>query len=134
MPSGIPRRRQPPAKAITSKVQKQKLPKDGSTLFERAGDSIAEAYLRRELALENEKPRRQTIGYSGPKTPLTPRVLKRKSMAAIPIRVSPRPNKGQRSAGNTTLITSTTTSPLGVGSKSSGNQTNLRQRRTRRGV
>lgn len=129
MPSRIPKR-QPQAKAITptSKVQNQQLPKDGSTLFERAGDSVAEAYLRRKLAVQNGRPRRQTIGYSDPKTPVTPpRVLKRQSMA-IPTRVSPRSNKGQMSAENTILMTSTTTSRRRVDSKSS-HQTILRPRR-----
>jgi hypothetical protein len=135
MASNIPTRQQPQAQSTTitpksSKVQKQPS-KGGSTLAERAADSFAGALSRRKSAVQNKRLRRQTIGYSIPKTPVTPsRVLKRQSITptAIPIRVSQQ-NKGQRTPGNTILITSTTTSHRGVCSKSSGHQRNLRPRR-----
>ena len=112
----------------SSKVQKQP-PKGGSTLAERAADSMAGALSRRKSAVQNKRLRRQTIGYSSLKTPVTPsRVLKRQSITPIPIRVSQQ-NKGQRTTGNTILITSTTTSHRELCSKSSGHQRNLRPRR-----
>jgi len=128
MASNIPRRRQPQAQSTTitpksSKVQKQP-PKGGSTLAERAADSFAGALSRRKSAVQNKRLRRQTIGYSIPKTPS--RVLKRQSITptAIPIRVSQQ-IKGQR----TILMTSTTTPHRELCSKSSGHQRNLRPRR-----
>ena len=136
MASNIPRRRQPQAQSTTimpksSKVQKQP-PKGGSTLAERAADSFAGALSRRKSAVQNKRLRRQTIGYSGPKTPVTPsRVLKRQSITstAIPIRVSQQ-NKGQK----TILMTSTTKPHRELCSKSSGHQRNLRPRRRSSGA
>ena len=108
----------------SSKVQKQPS-KGGSTLAERAADSMAGALSRRKSAVQNKRLRRQTIGYSSLKTPVTPsRVLKRQSITPIPIRVSQQ-NKGQR----TILMTSTTTPHRELCSKSSGHQRNLRPRR-----
>jgi hypothetical protein len=56
----------------SKEVQKQQPPKGGSSLIERAGRNIVEAILRRELALQNERPRRQTIGYSSRQKLVTP--------------------------------------------------------------
>jgi hypothetical protein len=117
MASNIPTRRKREAQSTTitpksSKIQKQP-PKGGSTLAERAADSFAGALSRRKSAVQNKRLRRQTIGYSIPKRPVTPsRVLKRQSITptAMPMRVSPRQNKGQRSTENTSLMRATTTS------------------------